>query len=381
MFYYLSSALKRRLILELQDGFSRHPIYQKIVPWIENKYSFDERPAYGIVIKGSSANKVQLAGDNYLGTVVSHVMLAYVKQPCYMLEWVREDSAAIAANGGEMPLAAGVYYLQCLSAPTNSEEAGFYSVDPLLTQVDEPVLQFTSGIEQEAQLQHNPVEGTLRLWENRNYLMKEGEDYTVNYADGSISLQTRSKPGSLLTADYRYLGDPIGPVPFYWNQADFKTLPGVVLAFGKRAVKGGQVAVVVTPDRVDTANAFGGKFEITFDMDVIAQDPTQMEEIADFAVMHLWGQKKTPLEFEGIEIVDVSMGGETEETYDETGETFYYLASLSIQFRADWEIHVPLPFTIATANQTQLTQIVNPDLLFTVAPSLKGRNANYERIG
>lgn len=379
MFYYLSSALKRRLILELQDGFSRHPIYNKIVPYIQNKYSFEERPNYGIVIKGSSANKVQLAGDNFLGTVVSHVMLAYVQQPCYMLEWVREDTKLIEATGS-FPSPPGIYYIQCLSAPTNPEEAGYFSVDPLLTQTNEPVLEFTSGIEREAQLQNNPVEGTLRLWENNQYLLKEDIDYSVNYSTGALTILTRSKPGSLLTADYRYLGDPIGPVAFYWNQSDFKTIPGVVLAFGKRAVAGGQVAVVVTSDRVDAANAFGGKFEVTFDMDVLAQDPIQMEEIADFAVMHIWGEKKNPLEFEGIEIVDINMGGETEETYDETGETFYYMASLSIQFRADWEIHVPLPYTMASANQT-LNQIVNPDLLFSVSPSLKGRNASYERIG
>ena len=78
MYYYLISSLKRRLILELQDSFAQHPIYSKIVPWIQNKYTFDERPQFGIVVKGSSANKVALSGDNFMGTVESHVMLAYI---------------------------------------------------------------------------------------------------------------------------------------------------------------------------------------------------------------------------------------------------------------------------------------------------------------
>jgi hypothetical protein len=36
MYYYLLSSLKRRLILELQDSFSRHPVYEKVVPFIQN---------------------------------------------------------------------------------------------------------------------------------------------------------------------------------------------------------------------------------------------------------------------------------------------------------------------------------------------------------
>ena len=55
MYFYLISSLKRRLIEELKDSFARHPLYKKIVPFIQNKYAFDERPQYGIVVKGSSA--------------------------------------------------------------------------------------------------------------------------------------------------------------------------------------------------------------------------------------------------------------------------------------------------------------------------------------
>jgi hypothetical protein len=89
MYYYLIGALKRRLILELQDSFSRHAIYQKITPFIQNKFAFSERPQFGIVVKGSSANKVQLSADNFIGTVQSHVMLAYVDQPAHPIEWHR----------------------------------------------------------------------------------------------------------------------------------------------------------------------------------------------------------------------------------------------------------------------------------------------------
>ncbi len=391
MYYYLVHSLKRRLILELKDSFGRHPIYRKITPFIQNRFSFPERPQFGIVVKGSSANKVALSADNYVGVIQSHVMLAYVGQPAYPLEWVREDLKTVQ-KAGRMPTAAGVYYLEVLKAPTDAGDQGAFIIDPLLTVTNEPVLMFQTGIEREAQLQQVPVRHTLRLYENRNYLLRENTDYTVDYNSGALTLLAAFGAGSTLSADYRYAGTSIGPLPFYWNTPNSTALPGVVLAFGKRAEDGQKVAVVVYEDRVDAAKAFGGKFEVSFDLDVISRDTMQMEEIADLTMMYLWAHKKERLEFEGIEILDVSMGGEAEEIADETGDEYFYQASLSVQLRADWEAHVPLPLTISKVTQTTPEgdtdpragsgiQAVANDLFFETYPVLAGRNDSYERIG
>ena len=389
MYYYLVQAIKRRVILELRDSFGQHPVYRKIAPFIQNKFAFTERPQFGIVVKGSSANKYALSADNYVGTVQSHVMLASVGQPAYPIEWVREDLRCVEEHGG-MPTAPGVYYVEILEAPTVAQEIGTFAIDPLLTQTDEPVLLFQSGIEREAQLQQVPIDGTLRLWENRQFMLVPDVDYRL-LDRGGIELIRRFSPGSRITADYRWQGEPIGPRSFQWNTADWETLPGVVMAFGKRAEAGQRVAVVVYQDRVDTAQAFGGKFELSLDLDVIAMDTTQMEEIADLAIMYLWGQKKAQLEFEGIEIIDVSFGGEAEESYDEEADLFYYTASLSIQLRADWELHIPLPLTVSRV--TPITkegdtdfsapigvQRVVGELFFAARPVMVGRNADFERI-
>ena len=37
------------------------------------------------------------------------------------------------------------------------------------------------------------------------------------------------------------------------------------------------------------------------------------QKITDLVIMYLWGQKKSNLELEGIEIVDISIGGEAED--------------------------------------------------------------------
>ncbi len=381
MYFYLVNSLKRRLIMELKDSFKGHPIYNKVVPFIEDKFVFTERPQYGIVVKGSSANKVSLAADNFMGTVQSHVMLAYIGTPTYPLEWVREDLHCVAEEGF-FPTPAGVYYLEILHAPENNSEHGFFIIDPLITVTDEAVLEFETGVEREAQLQNVPLKGTVRLWANHRTLLTEGRDYTIDYENGAVSFLVNFAPDTFLNADYRYPTASIGPKPFQWNQADFKTLPGVVLAFGKRARKGDKVAVVVYPDRVDAANAYGGKFELTFELDVITQDSIQREEITDFAIMSLWGVKKPILEFEGIEIVDISIGGEVEETYDEVADLMYYNSSISLQLRADWEIHIPLPLTISRVQQTmpRPEQQNAAELFFATVPVLAGRNSTFEKI-
>lgn len=396
MYYYLLQALKRRLVLELKDSFSNHPVYEKIVPFIQTKNAFDERPQMGIVVKSSSATKVALSADNYVGAVMSHVMLAYVGDPANPIEWVREDVAAVEANSGIMPTPPGIYYIEIRSVPENTQTEGSFIIDPLLTVNDEPVLKFLTGIEHEAQLQQLPVQGTLRLWENRRFMLQEGTHYHVNYQTGAIELLGRYQSGSILTADYRYSIPSVGPIPFQWNRGDFSTLPGVVMAFGKRSRVGDKVAIVVYQDRVEAAQAFGGRFDASFDLDVIARDPTQMEEIADLVVMYLWAQKRSLLSAEGVELSDISMGGESEEPFDETGDEFYYVAPLSLQVQADWEMHIPLPLTVSrvTASTSEADNSLVPDsarssmiigdvqnrLFFATLPVLKGRNNNFERI-
>jgi hypothetical protein len=397
MYYHLVSALKRRIILELKDSFAAHPVYEKIVPFIQNKFAFTERPQTGIVVKGSNANKVQLSADNFIGSVASHVMLAYLGAPVFPVEWVREDIGCLKANGGKMPTPPGVYYIEILEAPKSAQDEGSYMIDPLITVTDEPVIRFISGIESEGQLQQIPVRGTLRLWENRRFLLHEGTHYAIDYTDGSIKFLDRGNPGATVSADYRYPVASVGPIPYQWNRADFSTLPGVVIAFGKRGKPGDKIAVVVYEERVEAAQAYGGRFDVSFDLDVVARDSLQAEEISDLVVMYLFAVKRANLSTEGIEINDVSIGGEAEEVSDETGDENYYTTSLSIQLQAPWEIHIPLPFTVSRATPTtpaadasasvldpaQNTTIIGDvfnSLFFSTMPVIADRSNDFERI-
>lgn len=349
------------------------------MPFIQNRFAFDERPQFGIVVQGSSANKVQLDASNFIGTVLSHVMVAQVgADRVFPIEWVREDLDSVRVNGGVLT-PPGVYYIEIISAPTTPGETGSFIVDPLRTVTNEPVLRFQTGFEQTAQLQNVPLDRTLRLYENRTTLLRAGADYEL-LGGGGIRFLHPYGIGSYVTADYRFPVPSIGPVDFRWNTADVSTLPGVVMAFGKRSEVGQKTAVVVYGERVDSAQAYGGKHEVSFDLEIIARDPVQIEEITDLVSMYLWGEKRPVLAWEGIEITDVSMGGESEEPIDETGQDFQFMATMSVQLQADWEIHVPLPLTISSMEPEGIEQVSAPAFYETYG-ILAGRNPDFERIG
>jgi hypothetical protein len=92
------------------------------------------------------------------------------------------------------------------------------------------------------------------------------------------------------------------------------------------------------------------------------------------------------------------MGGEAEEQYDETGDLMFYTASMTVQLMADWEVHVPIPFTISKATPATASadaamtvqemiqagsglQQASDNLFFLTHPVIAGRNNDYERIG
>lgn len=94
MYYYLSREVKRRVINELKDIVKNYPGLEKLK--VSDKFPYDERPQYGVVIKNVSGQPLPLASDNHIGTVTSHVVLASLKgKKSLLFDWVRENPAAI----------------------------------------------------------------------------------------------------------------------------------------------------------------------------------------------------------------------------------------------------------------------------------------------
>jgi hypothetical protein len=345
MYYFLTEQVQRKFIEELRKYWSYHPKYKDIVEHIQGKYSFRERPQYGIVLKNSSGNQAQLAADNFQGTVQSYVYLAHVDgKPNLSIEWVREDALAIHQNNGFFPSPPGIYFIDFCDAngvPTDEE----FFVDPLLDVTDETLLQINAT---QYQLQQGKfLAKTLRIYRMPgNIRLYEGTNYTANPDTGEVDLIDELEEGEFLSADYRCPAESTGPWKVFEDRALRDPVPGAVLAFGRRITKGDRLAVVVQATRTIAALEYGGRWDLTLDVDVIARDPLSQREILDQTALYLWATARPRLSSQGIEILSVNMGGETEDVYDENADDWYYNASFSLQLQTDWSIHVPLGIII-----------------------------------
>jgi hypothetical protein len=419
VFFVLGSAVKRRIMHELRHAFSRHPIYRKIVPFIQQQYVFKERPQFGIVIKTASATPALLSADHFVGTIVSHVMLATAEgRPGQSIEWVREDVQAVKANGDVFPSPPGVYFVEILKEPEDTQEGrqyGSFKVDVFLTVHDERVLEWTNAVTPagtQFQLAHTPAQGTVFVSQDRKWPLTEGTEYEIDYTHGTLTLLRDTDPRVDIFIDYRWFLETRGPFDIDWNTADNQAIPGVVMAFGRRVQAegvtaegeqqiGDKQAIVVTGHRVEAADEYGGQTEISVDFDVIARDPTQMEEVADLVFFHLWAERRLKLADDGLVLTDFSLGGEVEESYDETEQTFYYNTTFSMTVRTDWAIFVPKPLTFrhisymsqdskehmallndeqAARLQSELEMDRNLGLTLNNRMHLRDRTWNYESI-
>jgi len=347
VYYFLTEQVQRKFIEELRKYWSYHPKYKDIVAHIQGKYSFRERPQYGIVLKNSAGNQAQLAADNFQGTVQSYVYLAHVDgKPNLSIEWVREDYVAIQNNGGYFPTVPGIYFLDFCDENGNPTDQEFY-VDPLIDVIDETPLKINDT---QYQLEEGKfLKGTLKLYRMPgNIRLYEDTNYTADPATGLVTLidELNDDDGEFVSADYRCPGETTGPWKVFENRALREPIPGAVLAFGRRITKGDRLAVVVQRKRTIAALEYGGRWDLTLDVDVIARDPLSQREILDQTALYLWATARPRLSSQGIEVLAVNMGGETEEVYDENADDYFYNASFSMQLQTDWSIHVPLGITL-----------------------------------
>jgi len=406
--YVLSDAIKERLLGELREFWSKDPKYKdSLTPNIQGKYSFEERPQQAIVLKSTSANPQRFSADNFQGVVVSYCSLykAYGKLGT-SIEWVREDSRAIQKNNGVFPTAAGIYYIEVRREPYNwrgvTRDYLVFYVDPLLSVVDEHPLQIDPRTYTLTQSGFHP--GSLVVYEMPGNLpLYEGVNYSADSDTGEIILAQPMPSKTYLSVDYRYAGTSTGPYPVEENGANSTAIPGVVLAFGRRAYEGDIMAVGVTDRRESSAREYGGKFEMSVDFDIMARDVYAQSEITDRTLMYLQAELRDRLSFEGIEIDQVSHGGEAEEVYDENGDDYFYTASLSLTIMTDWSVQIPfgpalsrvLPGTVAedkvasALDADQVAALGSPTglrltdqlgLQVVADPWFRNRTKNYELI-
>jgi hypothetical protein len=92
MYQNLMYGVKRRILREVEEAFLNHPAFsEKVI--VKNKFPYEERPQYGVILRNTSASLMRMSADNYMADLKSHVRLATDKNnPGVAIEWVRENT-------------------------------------------------------------------------------------------------------------------------------------------------------------------------------------------------------------------------------------------------------------------------------------------------
>jgi hypothetical protein len=355
VYYVLTGEVERRIIHELRKFWAQDQRYPDLVNNIQGKYRFDERPHYGMVVRVNGGDPVLFSADNYMGVQDSYVALAKVpKFNGTFLEWIREDPYGIAQNNGRFPSPPGVYYLQVDSYDPQTG-VGSYYIDPLLDVRDEVLSIDRTGPAAQFTLHNTPIENSLRLFENPSGIMlTEGTDFILD--SGTTYTFVEDPPTkSVYLADYKYAAPTTGPHQLISYQGTNATIPGVVLAFGNNVVAGDAAAVIIQRTRIPASEVYGGKWDISVDIEVISADKHAQMDITDRTGLYLHSVLRLQLSTEGLEMTNVSLGSQSEEVRDEAGEDYFYTASMSLSLQTDWELYKPLPFTLRAFNTDNIS--------------------------
>jgi len=339
MFHHLTMAVRDRMIKELRDYWADHPRYETLAQNIQGKYSFEERPQFGMVIKTGGASNVILSPDNFIGTLKGYVSLAKVLgRKGVSIEWVREDDSVKPESG--------VYHTQVQKFPSEDPYA-FQLVIQRYTYEIEATLVYTDP--KTVELMNTPVEGSLRIREYPSGRSLDSSEYLVE--GSTVTLSEETPRGLSLSAQYtskdEFLKGPFRVTP---DQAYREIIPGVVIAVGRWIEVGDEQVIIVAENQEVVAHEYGGRWDISVDIDLVARDVHSQADIADRTVVWLWSTLRPKLSSMGLEMSDVSLGGEGEEVYDDNGDDYFYTASISLTIQADWFIHFPLVLPIGNFN-------------------------------
>jgi len=414
MYVRFLKAVKKILIQELKDSFSRHPAYEKVM--ITGKYPLKKKNKFEIVVKTGSSSEIRLSANHFKGLRHSFCTLAnVVDKPGLSIEWIREkqdielwaeagyyyieildnekfavdplylenetivqsagnyiDSGLITAQKStwEIEWTSGTAYIDSVRVDIDAnnlelphEEGTWYVFVNVTKQVDfaeyEPtdyhanmaiVVTDGSGIisvtpnnldESFKKLKRdNLLTGSEQVYKN-DILMAKDQFYSINYTNGEITLLESLDNKDNVYITYRAIGVSLGMFDYKPEEFNDDAIPGVIIAFAAHPIIGDKHVIVIENTRTVSDKVYGGPWDISVTIDVLASDIDQEEELTDLTFMYLM-LKKPLLDELGLAMDALSISGEVEDEDYSTINEYRYMNGLDITIKSEWEIRIPI---------------------------------------
>jgi len=118
-------------------------------------------------------------------------------------------------------------------------------------------------------------------------------------------------------------------------------LPGLRLAIGDNVVVGDQCAIIVSPNTTETYEVFGSKENLSFTLEVKANDLQTSSDLAEMIKRDLLVMRRENTEADGLTIFEVNRSfiGEARDT---SATAPKYVNTITVTASADWKVYIPL---------------------------------------
>lgn len=404
-YFYLTRLLKERINGELVDYFAEHPEYNKIT--ISDKFSYKNRPQYGIILRNSSGSQIHLAADNFKGEFYSHVSLFKLhNKPGKSVEWAKENQGGIFYEKKEdvssqidgytrtftvshtiilddidhHPLRKDIavvvtypdgsqrnleiqsigektvtlfesiplgYELEVIYVVKNMAEEGFYYIE--ITDKDEYIV---APLLRKKELLVERATGAETSFDLSFTPLEESE--FVNYGESSSLVRNEDYKIEdnkliLLNSLESSLSLNIDYLVPDEIQGPFKITGSI-----DSPVRGVDVFFASNPiigDKMaihvaEERMRIGRQLGGRWEMSIsmdVFSRDSLQREEITDLLLMFWGFKKEQFDAEGIYFKEMNYGGETEEMYDEEAQEPYFISSVDMTFDVVWEIVQPYP--------------------------------------
>ena len=170
------------------------------------------------------------------------------------------------------------------------------------------------------ELLEEPVANSFRLIENPSGRLLESTEYVRNGT--TVTLTEEVPRGLSLRAQYTYK-EADAPDPYSISRPSVpRNHTCCLIAIGRWIEDGDEQIIVVEEAQQATYHEYGGRWDISVDIDLVTRDVHSQADIADRTVVWLWSALRPKLANLGLEVSDVSLGGEGE-GYDDNADDYF----------------------------------------------------------
>jgi hypothetical protein len=146
--------------------------------------------------------------------------------------------------------------------------------------------------------------------------------------------------------------------PLLANGEEQYFLPGLQVAIGDQVTVGDQVAIIVSPTITETYEVFGSKENISFTLEIKANDLQTASDLAELLKQQLLVLGRENTEADGLTIFEATRDFQGVQR-DPSGTVPAYVYTVSVSAMADWKMFVPLVTRMVRYEITETS--ANPD--------------------